>query len=150
MDRARKQAELARGAIGRARMSLDLDLSLDTLIAWKRKPHAMVEDLFGVKPDPWQREALEAFPHTPRMAMKACAGPGNGSWTNLEPIPIRSCRYARRSSPAIRKAHIVQAGNPTHLSGPLYAACTRARRFWRVIENYRRPRRSEAHDPRLV
>ena len=32
-------------------MSLDLDLSLDTLIAWKRKPHAMVEDLFGVKPD---------------------------------------------------------------------------------------------------
>ena len=34
-------------------MSLDLDLSLDTLIAWKRKPHAMVADLFGVKPDPW-------------------------------------------------------------------------------------------------
>ena len=57
-------------------MSVDLDLSLDTLITWKRKPHAMVEDLFGVKPDPWQREALEAFPHTPRMAMKACAGPG--------------------------------------------------------------------------
>ena len=25
----------------------------------------MVEDLFGVKPDPWQREALEAFPYTP-------------------------------------------------------------------------------------
>ncbi len=32
------------------------------------------------------------------------------------------------------EAHIVQAGNPTHLSGPLYAACTKARRFWRVIE----------------
>src|SRR5271165_6896896 len=57
-------------------MSLDLDLSLDTLIAWKQKPHAMVEDLFGVKPDPWQQEALEAFPHTPRMALKSCAGPG--------------------------------------------------------------------------
>jgi hypothetical protein len=55
-------------------MSLDLDQSLDTLIAWKRTPHAMVEDLFAVKPDPWQREALEAFPHSPRMAMKACAG----------------------------------------------------------------------------
>jgi hypothetical protein len=36
----------------------------------------MVEDLFGVKPDPWQQEALEAFPHTPRMAAKSCAGPG--------------------------------------------------------------------------
>jgi hypothetical protein len=45
-------------------MSLDLDLSLDTLIAWKLKPHAMGEDLFGVKLDPWQREALEAFPNT--------------------------------------------------------------------------------------
>ena len=32
-------------------MSLDLDLSLDTLIAWKRKPHAMVAGLFGVKPE---------------------------------------------------------------------------------------------------
>jgi hypothetical protein len=57
-------------------VSLDLDLSLDTLISWKRKPFAMVHDLFSVRPDPWQFEALEAFPHTPRMAMKACAGPG--------------------------------------------------------------------------
>ena len=47
-------------------IDLDLDLSLDTLIGWKRKPHAIVEDLLGVKPDPWQQEALEAFPHTPR------------------------------------------------------------------------------------
>jgi hypothetical protein len=47
-------------------MSIDLDLSLDTLIGWKRKPHAIAEDLLGVKPDPWQQKALEAFPHTPR------------------------------------------------------------------------------------
>jgi hypothetical protein len=32
-------------------MRLDLDLSLDTPIAWKRKPHAMVADLFGAKPE---------------------------------------------------------------------------------------------------
>ena len=76
-------------------MSLDLDLSLDTLIAWKRKPHAMVEDLFGVKPDPWQREALEAFPHAPRIAMKACAGPGKTAllawlgWNFLADPPAR-------------------------------------------------------------
>src|SRR5271166_3909189 len=47
------------------------------------------------------------------------------------------------------EAHIVEAGNPTHLSGPLYAACTKARRFWRVIEITADPRRSKAHDPRL-
>jgi hypothetical protein len=29
------------------------------------EPHVMVEDLFGVKPDPWPQEALEAFPQTP-------------------------------------------------------------------------------------
>jgi hypothetical protein len=32
---------------------LDLDLSLDTLIACGCRFHAMVADLFGVKPDPW-------------------------------------------------------------------------------------------------
>ena len=33
-----------------------------------------------------------------------------------------------------KEAHIVQAGNPTTLSGPLYRACTVARKLWKVIE----------------
>ena len=33
-----------------------------------------------------------------------------------------------------KEAHIVQAGNPTRLSGPLYRACTTARNIWVVIE----------------
>lgn len=33
-----------------------------------------------------------------------------------------------------KEAHIVQAGNPTQLSGPLYRACTIARSIWKVIE----------------
>ena len=36
----------------------------------------MVQELFGVTPDPWQHTALEAFPRTPKMAMMACTGPG--------------------------------------------------------------------------
>jgi phage terminase large subunit len=32
------------------------------------------------------------------------------------------------------EAHIVQAGNPTKLAGPLYRACTGARNLWRVVE----------------
>lgn len=32
------------------------------------------------------------------------------------------------------EGHIVQAGNPTHLEGPLYLACTSERRLWFVIE----------------
>ncbi len=48
----------------------------DQLRIWREKPYAMVEDLFGVKPDAWQLKALEAFPHCPRLAMRACTGPG--------------------------------------------------------------------------
>ena len=32
------------------------------------------------------------------------------------------------------RAVLVQAGNPTHLSGPLYRACTRERHLWYVME----------------
>jgi len=32
------------------------------------------------------------------------------------------------------EGHIVQAGNPTHLEGPLYRACTTERRLWHVVE----------------
>lgn len=31
-------------------------------------------------------------------------------------------------------AHLVQAGNPTHLEGPLYRACTSQRHLWKVYE----------------
>ncbi len=43
---------------------------------WRDAPQIMVRELFGVTPDAWQDEALAAFPHTPRMALQACAGPG--------------------------------------------------------------------------
>lgn len=32
------------------------------------------------------------------------------------------------------EGHIVQAGNPTHLEGPLYRACTTDRALWKVVE----------------
>lgn len=48
----------------------------EKLALWREHPAAMVEDLFKVKPDVWQAEALEEFPHTRRLAMKACKGPG--------------------------------------------------------------------------
>lgn len=43
---------------------------------WRAHPAAMVEELFGVKPDAWQIEFLEAFPHHQRLGMQACKGPG--------------------------------------------------------------------------
>lgn len=33
-----------------------------------------------------------------------------------------------------KEAHLVQAGNPTHLEGPLYDACTKSKNQWQVFE----------------
>ncbi|HEY4171308.1 MAG TPA: hypothetical protein VGM96_31240, partial [Reyranella sp.] len=44
--------------------------------AWNDDPPRFVRNVFGVRPDPWQDEVLAAFPKAPRLAMKACKGPG--------------------------------------------------------------------------
>jgi phage terminase large subunit len=43
---------------------------------WREVPTTFVRDVFGITPDPWQDEVLAAFPNRPRLAMKACKGPG--------------------------------------------------------------------------
>lgn len=202
-----------------------------TVQAWRDHPARMVLDLFGVVPDRWQEQVLEAFPRSPRIAMKACKGPGkttvlawiawnymvtrrrckiaatsisaanlaDGLWTEMakwhakSPMLQRlftwtktrifcneapeewfmSARAWSQSADASQQAntlagfhadyvlflidesggipdaimptaeaafagtlecHIVQAGNPSMLSGPLYRACTVARHLWKVIE----------------
>ena len=46
---------------------------------WREHPDVMVKELFAVKPDAWQEEALKTFPHSPRMAFKSCKGPGKSA-----------------------------------------------------------------------
>jgi phage terminase large subunit len=208
------------------------EVAADILRLWREKPQAFVRDVFGVVPDKWQDEALEAFPHEPRLAMKACAGPGKTAvlgwlghnflltrpharvgatsisganlkanlWTELArwygksdllqaTFNMTATEISSRSSPATwkleartwardanaeqignalrglhgdfilwlldesgaypdsilpvcenifagspKEAHIVQAGNPTALSGPLYRAFVVARDLWKKIE----------------
>ena len=190
-----------------------------------------VRELFGVVPDPWQVEVLEAFPHRQRLAMKACKGPGKTAveawlaWnfllTRVEPkvaavsvtaenladnlwsemakwqqrspllrerfewtktrifsrespetwwmsarswsktadraqqggtlaglhadhvlfildesggIPDAVMASAEAALSSCKEGHIVQAGNPTHLAGPLWRACTTERALWHVTE----------------
>lgn len=203
----------------------------DQIRKWRDKPSQMVRELFGVEPDPWQADVLDAFPHQQRIAMKSSKGPGkstteawiawnflltrphpkiaatsisadnlsDGLWTEMAKwmakapllqqtftwtktrifandhpetwwMAARSwSRTADRSQQADTLAglhadyilflidesggipdsvmaaaeaalatgietHIVQAGNPTALSGPLYRACTSERRLWHVVE----------------
>src|SRR5262245_5571063 len=48
----------------------------DVINEWWDSPPRFVREVFGATPDPWQDEVLAAFPRTPRLAMKACKGPG--------------------------------------------------------------------------
>lgn len=208
----------------------DLKVGARQLLKWQASPLAMVRELFGVEPDPWQAEALEAFPTNPRLALSASKGPGKtavlawlcwnflltrpfpkvvatsisadnlrdnlwaemAKWRdqapllqgmfewNIERIVNKdnpetwwmSARAWSRSADASQQAntlaglhadyvmaildesggipdavmsaaegigssakewHIVQAGNTTHLSGPLYRACTSEASLWKVI-----------------
>lgn len=190
----------------------------------------MVRELFGVEPDLWQEEALDAFPSKQRMALLACKGPGkttvlawlawnflltrphpkvvatsingdnlaDGLWAEMAKWQQKSellkqqftwtktrifandhaetwfmtartwSRSADREQQANTLAglhsdfilfildesggipdavmaaaeaalstgiesHILQAGNPTHLEGPLYRAASSEQRLWHVI-----------------
>ena len=199
--------------------------------AWQDSPVSFVREMFNVTPDAWQEEVLQAFPKSPRLAMKACKGPGKTAveawlaWNflvtrpdpkiaatsitakNLEDnlwsemakwqqrssylrehfvwgkerifykgrpetwwmskrtwnrdadrsqqgntlaglhadhilfildesggIPDAVMATAEAALASCIEGHIVQAGNPTHLEGPLYRACTSERRLWHVTE----------------
>ena len=49
-------------------------------------------------------------------------------------IPDAVMATAEAALSSCKEGHIVQAGNPTHLEGPLYRACTSERRLWYVVE----------------
>ncbi len=203
----------------------------ELLRRWRENPRAFVREAFGVVPDPWQDDVLEAFWHRPRLAMKACKGPGKtavmawlawnflltrehpkiaatsitsdnladnlwaemAKWQQRSPLLTASFEWTKtrifsREFPetwwmsarswtktadsqqqgntlaglhadfvlflldeaggipdavmasaeaalsSCIEGHIVQAGNPTHLEGPLYRACTTERRLWHVTE----------------
>jgi len=43
---------------------------------WRENPVLFVQNELRVRPDRWQLEVLEAYPHRERIALKACKGPG--------------------------------------------------------------------------
>jgi phage terminase large subunit len=57
----------------------DMSVAASRIAEWREHPAQMVLELFGVEPDLWQKEFLEAFPRNQRMAMQACKGPGKST-----------------------------------------------------------------------
>jgi hypothetical protein len=71
---------------------------------WLHDPVAYIRERFGAEPDAWQVKALAAFPTSPRLAFKACKGPGKTAvlawliWNFLE----------TRSSPKVGATSITE------------------------------------------
>lgn len=204
----------------------------EKLRLYRRNPIEMVRREFGVEPDPWQAEMLDAFadPTNERIGLKACKGPGKTAglawcawnflatrkycrigatsitgdnlrdnlWSEMAKWQSRSKflseafvwqaqRIVNRLEPANwwmsartwpktgdsskqadtmaglhadyvmgiidesggvpqavmttleallatgKECRILQAGNPTHLSGPLYRMCAADRHLWKII-----------------
>jgi phage terminase large subunit len=212
--------------------SPEVKAAAENIRRWREHPQIFVREVFGIQPDAWQDEALIAYPSSPRLALKACAGPGKTAvlaWIGLNfmltrPHPIvgatsisganlkanlwteiarwhakspmlqaafevTASEVRARDHPRTWKieartwsqdadtnqignalagihgkyvlwlgdecgdypdsilpimesifagdpveAHVVLAGNPTRLAGPLYRACTVARNLWKLVE----------------
>lgn len=62
---------------------MSLQAAQDRIRQWRADPVKFVRDVFGVEPDEWQRDALEAVGGEPcpnrKLCMKACTGPGKSA-----------------------------------------------------------------------
>jgi hypothetical protein len=68
------------------------DVAIDRLVRWKTYPPSFVRENFGVEPDPWQLEVLEAFPTKQRIASCASKGVGKSTldaWLGLNFLATR-------------------------------------------------------------
>lgn len=66
-------------------------------------------------------------------------------------LPDAIMASAEAALSSCKEGHIIQAGNPTHLEGPLFRACTTERALWKVIEitsDPDDPNRSPRVDPK--
>jgi hypothetical protein len=92
---------------GRGPEVTDHDYANSTLRRWREDPASMVREEFGAEPDPWQLEPLHLFPTSPRLAMKACKGPGKTTilaWLILNFLGTRP--HPRIAATSITEANI--------------------------------------------
>jgi phage terminase large subunit len=75
----------------------------------------MVREQFEVEPDRWQAAALRLYPKCPRLAMKACTGPGKAIEINTlidTPVGIR-----RWGDLQVGDLVFAEDGSPTRITG---------------------------------
>lgn len=76
-------------------------------LRWRKDPRKFVREVFGVTPDPWQDDVLEAFPHKQRIAMLASKGPGKAQPKDT----LIETPYGRRRFGDLKVGDFVFAGD---------------------------------------
>lgn len=79
----------------------------ETIQLWREHPIAFVRSEFGIEPDAWQADVLEAFPRERNILMKACKGPGKTAvlaWCALNFLATRP--HPRIGATSITKDNI--------------------------------------------
>lgn len=78
-------------------------LILDEINRWWAEPCSFVEEQFGVVPDEWQADALNAFvsgdEDKQRIALSACAGPGKTACIAWMALLFISCCFTKGEHP---------------------------------------------------
>jgi hypothetical protein len=67
---------MAVAAPAHSRLNKKAQEAVNKLRKWREDPLLFVREVFGVEPDEWQKDVLQAFPKHQRIAMQACKGPG--------------------------------------------------------------------------
>ncbi len=84
------------------------DVAVSTVRRWRDQPCQFVVENFGVEPDAWQAEALNAFaspdPTQRRIALQAATGPGKSAvlaWCGLHFLATRGDRHDHPKGAAV-------------------------------------------------
>ena len=76
---------------------IDAGLTEEIIQHWRANPDICVEDVFDVKPDDWQREALQGLAeYEARITVRACHGPGKSALDTWAIMTFMLCYFPCR------------------------------------------------------
>lgn len=76
---------------------IDLGITEEIVEHWRNHPDLCVEDVFDVKPDDWQREALQGIAeYEARITVRACHGPGKSALDTWAIMTFMLCYFPCR------------------------------------------------------
>ncbi len=130
-----------------AATSITADTLSDELAKWQQRSPLLMQTFTWQKTRIFANESPETWFATARSWSKSSDASQQGNTLSgihgdyvlfvLDEsggIPDAVMATAEAALSSCIEGHLIQAGNPTHLTGPLYRACTTERRLWHITE----------------